>query len=63
MEFVRGADQAAARYRCCARDRFLHGEAIDEKGTRNVVWYRPDGSEMDAGGLDRSERQGGRPAA
>ena len=30
---------------------------------RNVVWFRPDGAEMDAGSWSRSERQGGRPAA
>ena len=35
--------------RCCAPTSFLHGQAIDDKGTRNVVWYRPDGVEMDAG--------------
>jgi isoamylase len=35
------------RYRLLRSGSFLHGETIDDKGTRNVVWYRPDGQEMD----------------
>jgi glycogen operon protein len=49
MEFVRGLIRLRKRYRLFRSTRFLHGEAIDEKGTRNVVWYRPDGNEMDGG--------------
>ena len=51
------------RYRCCARTASCTARRSTSKGTRNVVWYRPDGREMDAGVLDRPERQGGRPAA
>jgi glycogen operon protein len=48
MEFVRGVIRMRKRYRVLHANRFLHGEAVDEKGTRSVVWFRPDGKEMDA---------------
>ena len=47
MEFVRGVIRLRQRYKLLRSPRFLHGNAIDEKGTRDVVWFRPDGSEMD----------------
>ena len=47
MEFVLGVIRLRKRYRLLRSGSFLHGEAIDDKGTRNVVWYRPDGQEMD----------------
>ena len=28
---------------------FLHGHEIDGNGTRDVVWFKPDGKEMDGG--------------
>ncbi len=48
MDFVLGVIRLRKRYRLLRSGSFLHGEAIDDKGTRNVVWYRPDGQEMDA---------------
>ncbi len=48
MEFVRGVIRLRKRYRVLRFGHFLHGEPIDEKGTRSVVWFRPDGREMDA---------------
>jgi glycogen operon protein len=48
MEFVRGVIRIRKRYRILRSNRFLHGEPIDASGTRSVVWYRPDGKEMDA---------------
>jgi glycogen operon protein len=27
---------------------FMHGQPVGENGARNVVWYHPDGREMDA---------------
>ena len=47
MEFVRGVIRMRKRYRILRANRFLHGEPVDEKGTRSVVWFRPDGKEMD----------------
>ena len=47
MEFVRGVIRMRKRYRILRANRFLHGEPIDDNGTRSVVWYRPDGKEMD----------------
>jgi glycogen operon protein len=46
-EFMRGVIQLRKRYRILRSGRFLHGEAVDERGTRSVVWFRPDGKEMD----------------
>jgi glycogen operon protein len=48
MEFVRGLVRMRKRYRILRYDRFLHGEPVDERGTRSVIWFRPDGREMDA---------------
>jgi glycogen operon protein len=47
MEFVRGVIRMRQRYRVLHFDRYLHGEPIDENGTRSVAWFRPDGREMD----------------
>ena len=47
MEFVRGVIRISKRYRVLHYDRYLHGEPIDDDGTRSVVWFRPDGREMD----------------
>jgi isoamylase len=47
MEFVRQVIRLRLRYRLLRSGQFLHGETIDDNGTRNVVWYRPDGREMD----------------
>ena len=41
------------RYPILRANRFLHGEPVDEKGTRSVVWFRPDGREMDRAVLGR----------
>ncbi len=48
MEFVRGLIRLRKRYRILHYGRFLHGEPIDDEGTRSVIWYRPDGREMDS---------------
>jgi isoamylase len=47
MEFVRGVIRMRHRYSVLHCERYLHGEPIDEAGTRSVVWFRPDGREMD----------------
>jgi AcrR family transcriptional regulator len=47
LEFVRGLIRLRKRYRILHYPHYLHGEPIDEKGTRSVVWLRPDGREMD----------------
>jgi glycogen operon protein len=47
MEFMRGVIRMRKRYRILRANHFLHGEPVDEKGTRSVVWFRPDGQEMD----------------
>jgi glycogen operon protein len=47
MEFVRAVVRMRKRYRLLRPNRFLHGEPIDESGTRSVIWFRPDGREMD----------------
>src|SRR4029079_13541855 len=44
----RGAWRLRQEYPLLRSTKFLHGQPIDENGTRNVVWYRPDGLEMDA---------------
>jgi isoamylase len=49
MEFLRGVIRIRKRYRIVRANRFLHGETVDEKGTRSVVWFRPDGQEMTPG--------------
>ena len=48
MEFLRSVIRIRSRYRVLRSNRFLHGEPIDESGEKNVVWYRPDGREMDS---------------
>ena len=63
MEFLRGVIRIRKRYRILRANRFLHGEPVDEKGTRSVVWFRPDGQEMDARQLERHQRQGRGPHA
>ena len=47
MEFVSGVIRMRKRYRILRANRFLHGEPVDNNGTRSVVWFRPDGLEMD----------------
>jgi glycogen operon protein len=48
MDFLCGVMRIRKRYRLLRSGRFLHGEPIDEDGTRSVVWFRPDGHEMEA---------------
>jgi glycogen operon protein len=47
LEFVRGVIAVRKRYAVLRAPRFLHGEPVRTDGTRDVVWYRPDGAEMD----------------
>jgi glycogen operon protein len=47
MDFVAGVIRMRKRYRILRSNRFLHGEAVDDNGTRSVAWFRPDGQEMD----------------
>jgi len=47
--FVRGLIALRKRYPLLRERNFLHGHAIDGNGTRDVVWFRPDGQEMDEG--------------
>jgi glycogen operon protein len=46
-DFVRGLIALRKRYPLLRERNFLHGRAIDGNGTRDVVWFRPDGTEMD----------------
>ena len=46
-EFVRGLIALRKRYTLLHERNFLHGRTIDGDGTRDVVWLKPDGSEMD----------------
>jgi glycogen operon protein len=48
-EFVRGLIALRKRYPLLRERNFLHGRAIDGNGSRDVVWFRPDGTEMDGG--------------
>jgi glycogen operon protein len=48
MDFVRGLIRLRKESKLLHLDRFLHGEVIDGRGMRSVVWYKPDGNEMDA---------------
>jgi glycogen operon protein len=48
MEFMRGVLKLRGRYPLLRSNRFLHSEPVGNTGLRNVVWYRPDGQEMDA---------------
>jgi glycogen operon protein len=47
QEFVRGLIAFRKRYPLLHERNFLHGREIDGNGTRDVVWFRPDGNEMD----------------
>ena len=47
QEFVRGLIALRKRYPLLRERNFLHGREIDGNGTRDVVWFRPDGKEMD----------------
>jgi glycogen operon protein len=44
--FTRGLIRMRRAHGALHSERFLHGEVIDGNGTRNVVWYKPDGGEM-----------------
>jgi glycogen operon protein len=48
MEFTRAIVRMRKRYKLLRCNRFLHGEPVDEEGTPSVVWFRPDGSEMES---------------
>ena len=47
LAFVRGLLMIRKRYRILAAPNFLHGREFDDDGTRDVIWYRLDGKEMD----------------
>ncbi len=47
MTFLRGVMRIRKRYRLLRSGEFLHGEPVDDNGTRSVIWFRPDGNEMD----------------
>lgn len=47
MAFQRGVTRIRKRYSLLRSGRFLHGEPVDNNGTRSVIWFRPDGREMD----------------
>jgi glycogen operon protein len=47
MAFVQGVMRIRKRYRLLRHSRFLHGEPVDDNGTRSVTWLRPDGKEME----------------
>jgi glycogen operon protein len=47
MEFVGALVKIRKRYRLLRSTRFMHGEPVDDGGTRSVVWFRPDGKEME----------------
>lgn len=46
-DFVRGLITLRKRYTLLHGRNFLHGRSIDGDGTRDVVWLKPDASEMD----------------
>jgi glycogen operon protein len=48
-EFVRGLLRLRAALPLFHSERFLHGRIIEGHGKRDVVWYGPNGREMDAG--------------
>ncbi len=57
MEFVRGVIAVRKRYPILHWPHFLHGTKIHGDGTRDVIWLRPDGKEMDnASWADKSAR-------
>ena len=47
MSFVQGLIKLRKTYELLRPTNFFHGQVIDGRGTRNVVWLRPDGQEMD----------------
>ncbi len=47
FEFVRGMIAIRQRHPILRTRQFLHGDRVDDNGTRDVVWFRPDGAEMD----------------
>ena len=47
LDFVRGLVRLRKRYKLLRSSRFLHGEPVDDNGTRSVIWLRPDGEEME----------------
>ncbi len=47
--FVRGLIALRKRYPLLRHRNFLHGHEIDGNGTRDVVWFKPDGQEMHEG--------------
>ncbi len=49
LEFVRGVIAVRRRYPVLHWPHFLHGTQIHGDGTRDVIWLRPDGKEMDNG--------------
>ena len=49
QDFVRGLIALRKRYPLLHERNFLHGHEIDGNGTRDVVWFKPDGKEMDGG--------------
>ena len=49
MEFMRGVIAIRKRYAILRAPHFLHGTAISRDGTRDVIWLKPDGQEMDHG--------------
>jgi isoamylase len=49
LAFTRGLVALRKELPMLRAAKFLHGQAIDGNGTRDVVWYRPDGREMDPG--------------
>jgi glycogen operon protein len=49
MEFTRGLIRLRARHPLLRSRQYLHGRTLDEENTRDVVWYKPDGEEMQEG--------------
>jgi len=47
LAFTAGVLRVRRNFALLRSSAFLHGQAVDDRGTRNVVWYRPDGAEMD----------------
>jgi glycogen operon protein len=47
MDFMSRVIELRKSYPLLRSHGFLHGQVIDDEGTRNVVWYKPDGGEMD----------------
>ena len=47
LAFVRGMIAVRKRHPVLTSREFLHGRSLDDNGTRDAVWFRPDGAEMD----------------